>query len=85
MFQRGPVVYCLEDMDRQFAMDSLIVPKSASVEAEHRRDQLGGAAILTVAGATAGQKALPPVAAVPYYAWSNREPAPMAVWFRTVR
>ena len=84
-FERGPVVYCIEDTDRQFAGNSLVVPESATVEAEHRRDLLGGVTVLTIAGARAGDKPLPRVTAVPYYAWSNREPAPMAVWFRTAR
>ena len=43
-----------------------------------RPDLLGRVTVLQ--GAAAGRDAGAELTAIPFYAWSNREPTPMAVW-----
>lgn len=92
---RGPLVYCLEEVDfgkppQLFAADSDSVPL-----AHWRPDVLGGVASLEVDGKTetaAAESELyrtlspetEPAKAdfVPYYAWNNRGPNGMMVWLR---
>jgi hypothetical protein len=81
---RGPLVYCFEQADRP-ARDvwGMLLEKDAPFMAEEAPGLLGGVVVLR------GQAVRPPgppsiasfpVVAVPYYAWANREPGPMAVW-----
>ncbi|HEX2851953.1 MAG TPA: glycoside hydrolase family 127 protein [Opitutaceae bacterium] len=81
-FERGPVVYCVEDVDWAKSLDQLSVPASASVAPEERAQLLGGLTVLTIDGAKAGETAAPRITAIPYYAWNNRGLAPMTVWLR---
>ncbi len=79
-FERGPVVYCVEDVDRALGVDTLIVPTTAHVGVERRPKLLRGLTVLTVDGATSAHTAVGQVTAIPYFAWNNRGLAPMAVW-----
>jgi uncharacterized protein len=85
-FERGPVVYCVEDLDRDLALDHLVIPPSASVTAAARPDLLGGVTVRTISGARASAEtdaiSLRTFTAVPYFSWDNRGLAPMAVWLR---
>ncbi len=81
-FERGPLVYCVEDLDRRWSPDGLVVPAGAPVTAEARPGLLGGVVALTIGGAERDGRALGPVTAIPYFAWDNRGLAPMAVWLR---
>lgn len=81
---RGPVVYCLEQIDNPDAdLDRTVVPKGIALAARHEPDLLGG--VVTLSGtaqaltAAGGRKAVA-IRAIPYYAWANREPAKMRVW-----
>lgn len=85
---RGPLVYCVEQVDCA-ARDpwGVTLEPDASFITEHRPDLLGGVVVLR------GEATRPPgppvidrfpVTAVPYYAWANREPGSMAVWFRVL-
>jgi DUF1680 family protein len=84
-FERGPVVYCVEDVDRAWSLDSLSVPADAAVTAEMRPKLLGGVEALVIKGARGAGNAVGPVTAIPYFAWDNRGLAPMAVWLQTGR
>lgn len=81
-FQRGPLVYALEEADNGAGLDALRVPLDAEVTAAFKPDLLGGVNILTGTGAdTATGTGRPrPFAAVPYFAWANRGAGEMRVW-----
>jgi hypothetical protein len=94
--QRGPVVYCLEEVDNGPDLNALVLPREAKLRATHKRDLLGGVTVIQgrasrekasakgsdlYAGAPRKTKSVP-VTAVPYYAWCNREPGEMLVWIR---
>jgi uncharacterized protein len=76
--ERGPLVYCIEGIDNGGESQSVVLPDSTELVAEHRQNLLGGVTVLRAknqaeAGAT-------PFTAIPYYAWSNRGDGQMCVW-----
>jgi uncharacterized protein len=91
---RGPLVYCLEQIDNGAELDALTLPLNAAFAPEERPDLPGG--MLGLAGRGFREQTRndglyadePPVAqpttvrALPYYAWANREPGEMQVWIR---
>jgi uncharacterized protein len=91
---RGPLVYCLEQIDNGADLDAMTLPVDAALAPEERPDLPGG--MLALAGPGFREHARnnglysdePPAAhpttvrAVPYYAWGNREPGEMQVWIR---
>lgn len=93
---RGPLVYCLEQIDNTaHGLPRLRLPRGAAVAAESRADLFDGIQVLKApAMAVAGEwgdalyRSEPPVetsaqvTAVPYYIWCNRGPNPMQVWIR---
>jgi len=81
-FERGPVVYCVEDVDWAKTLDALTIPANAQLNAESRPRLLGGLTVLTIDGAQAAGAAAPRITALPYFAWNNRGLAPMAVWLK---
>jgi len=91
--QRGPVVYCLEDVDNPCRVDQVAIPESAEFTAQFEPDLLGGVAAVRVAGRQHGiletddgfriESRDVDLTAVPYYAWDNREPGNMVVWVPT--
>jgi DUF1680 family protein len=97
--KRGPLVYCVEQVDNQkVPVPRIRLPRSASLESRQRTDLFGG--IVTVvaeaeAASTSGwddrlYRDQPPAedpatwVAVPYYLWNNREPGRMLVWIPEV-
>ena len=72
-FERGPLVYCVEEIDQKVAPDSLAAPLNISTKS--RPAFLGGVTVLEIKGASG--KAL---TAIPYFSWNNRGLAPMTVW-----
>ena len=93
--QRGPVVYCFEEVDNGPDLDQISLPSKAPIRATYRK-MLGGAVVLTAqarrvaqAGRDGGlyasvkpkRKAVR-VTAVPYCLWNNRKPGEMLVWIR---
>jgi hypothetical protein len=93
--RRGPLIYCVEAADNPGGpVQSLTLPRSASLDAKWRDDLFGGAMTLTanaerlVPGDGAGKlySTAPPagrdavLTAVPYCLWANREPGSMQVW-----
>jgi len=71
--ERGPVVYCVEEIGQKVAPDSLAAPLNISTKAQPA--VLGGVTVLEIQGAGAA-----PLTAVPYFSWNNRGLAPMTVW-----
>jgi DUF1680 family protein len=93
---RGPLIYCLESADNSEDPRSLTIEKDARLNAEFRKELLGG---VTVIQGTALAKSSPawttalyrpaaaersskriPITAIPYYANTNRGPVQMVVW-----
>ena len=73
-FERGPVVYCVEDVDRKAPE---VAPAVELISATAKPDLLGGVMVLTAKD--------PDFLAIPYFAWNNRGLAPMAVWLKRER
>ena len=76
---RGPVVYCLEQVDNpDVDVKTLQLPGNSVLEASHRPDLLKGVTVLK-GKATSGGKSVT-MTTVPYYAWANRDKGAMTVW-----
>jgi DUF1680 family protein len=71
--ERGPLVYCFEQLDQDVVLDQTAVVAGDLVEIE-RPDLLGG---VTTVGVPTRDGHL---TAIPYYAWANRAVGPMTVW-----
>jgi DUF1680 family protein len=93
--RRGPLIYCVEEADNPGdPVQTLALPRSASIEAKWREDLFGGVMTLTASAKRLApgdsDRALysttPPatreaqLTALPYYLWANREPGSMQVW-----
>ena len=81
--QRGPVVYCLEEVDNGAGIFDLILPDNASFSSKFQQDLLGG--IVTIEGEAIligknGSEKKSIITAIPYYSWANRGPGKMLVW-----
>ena len=98
--QRGPLVYCAEQVDHDRPLALLALPPGAAVRAERAPNLLGGVVRLVadavafepdpVEGALYRESSVPrpprpaTLTAVPYGTWDNRAAGPMKVWVRTV-
>ncbi len=94
--RRGPLVYCLEQVDHDAPIQRLLLPAAAELRARFEPELLGGVVLLEAEGLAlvdAGWEEMlyspsPPAAApcalraIPYAAWDNRAPGPMTVWLR---
>ncbi len=92
--QRGPVVYCLEEVDNGRDLSDVVLPRSARLTPKFERGLLGGVVVLkgkaqrrdpsAWAGRLYGADATPrrnaAIKAVPYAVWANRQPGEMLVW-----
>ena len=96
--QRGPVIYCLEEVDNGTNLPDIILPAGSELNAEYDKKLLGG--VVTITGDALktdltlwkGDLYKPidieyntekiKIKAVPYYTWSNRKPGEMLVWIR---
>lgn len=96
--QRGPVVYCLEEVDNPITpLDRIVIPLNTRWEVDYRPDLLGGVAVLRGTARALEAPAMSSlytparparytpveVTAVPYCVWDNRAPGEMRVWFRS--
>jgi len=93
--QRGPLVYCLEQVDHTADVHTILLPDASELTARFRPRLLGGAAVIE-GGALALSRAgwrgrlyrpsprrrtrAVRIRAVPYCLWDNREKGAMAVW-----
>jgi len=98
--QRGPLVYCAEQVDHDQPLALLALPPGAAVRAERTPSLLGGVVRLVadavafepdpVEGALYRESKAPrpprpaTLTAVPYGTWDNRAAGPMKVWVRAV-
>ena len=93
--QRGPVVYCLEQVDNAADVHAILLPDSAELTARFKPKLLGGAVAITGGGLAAdgrgwaGRLYRPSrglttrpvrITAVPYCLWDNRAKGAMVVW-----
>lgn len=92
---RGPLVYCLEEVDNGENLSALYVDTDQPIT-EEESDLFGGSVILRAEGQRVAQiswkgglySAVKPVrepvtlTAVPYAYWNNRTPGEMAVWIK---
>jgi len=89
VFERGPIVYCLEGPDnRDSTVQNITVDKLAVSNALYRPNLLNGVEVITAKG-TGSKRRLnadallqtdQDVTAIPYYAWANRGSGEMTVW-----
>ncbi|WP_157181495.1 glycoside hydrolase family 127 protein [Actinopolymorpha alba] len=86
--ERGPLVYAVEQVDQADAVvvDDLLIDPTI-LEEEYDEELFGGVPVVIARtiprqpDPTAGdQVPLPPVRAIPYFMWANREVGPMRVW-----
>jgi hypothetical protein len=68
--QRGPVVYCLEEVDNP-DIDAVRIVEDEKFDTAFEKDLLGG--IVRIQAADGGNY-------IPYYAWDNRAAGKMLVW-----
>lgn len=95
--QRGPLVYCVEEVDNVKPLASLSLAEEPGLTDRNVPDLLGGCVVVegdgTVrddSGWDAGSPYRPLIKhskavrfmAIPYYLWGNREPGEMSVWLR---
>ena len=94
--QRGPVVYCLEEVDNGTCLHDLILPRAVNLKAKFEPRLLGG--VVVIAGKAQRRelatwkgdlyrRAGTPleavlIKAIPYAVWANRQPGEMVVWMR---
>jgi len=95
-WQRGPIVYCLEQADNGANLNDLAIKGDTKLEARFEKDLLDGVVVID---AVAQRRVMDdwqnrlyhnndtrvesvPVRAIPYFAWGNREPGEMLVWLR---
>jgi hypothetical protein len=94
--RRGPIVYCMEAVDNAAPLHTVAIAPDTEFKAVFAPTLLGGVVTLEGAGLVADPEGwegklyradVQPVRvalkAVPYYAWDNRAPGEMRVWFPT--
>lgn len=72
--QRGPLVYCMEEVDNTSGFDQVNITSETRFENAFNPDLLDG--VETIQAQTGKQ----PVTFIPYYAWDNRKAGKMKVW-----
>jgi uncharacterized protein len=86
--ERGPIVYCLEEVDNNFIFGNMMLPDDAVLSATFEKNKLNGVSVLTGEGivfdsSTDGLSKQPKTQsfiAIPYYSWCNRGITQMEVW-----
>ena len=96
--QRGPLVYCLEQVDNGPDLYSVSLPANAELKTVDRPDLLGG--VVAISGRGKARRTSPHARAlyedgsradgdeerqllfIPYYAWANRAAGEMILWVR---
>jgi len=94
--QRGPIVYCLEEVDNGSNLSALSILHDTKFEVEFNENLLGGVSVVKGKGLrtleTTWEDTLyrpfnreeqpVEIKAVPYALWGNRNPGEMEVWIR---
>jgi uncharacterized protein len=93
--KRGPLMYCLEEIDHTDTVHSITLPEDTDLKAEIASDLLGGITVIRGKGQVPdsrswnGQLYRPidhtvrrpiDLTAIPYYAWNNRGKGHMTTW-----
>lgn len=92
--QRGPLVYCLEEVDNGKNLDRIFLQENAKFAIQHKPNLLKGVTIIQTTALVretadwtrqlyrpANPKfSKKKITAVPYYAWANRKLGEMIVW-----
>lgn len=73
--QRGPLVYCIEEVDNK-KFDKVELTPETTYSTQFEADLLGGIQTIT---AQSGKQT---IKFIPYYAWDNREAGKMEVWVK---
>lgn len=77
--ERGPVVYCMEEVDNPGSdLQAVTLADSSSLQPEWEGERMGGYVRL-VSGQTGA-----PLTLIPYHLWGHRDVGQMAVWLRRV-
>lgn len=93
---RGPLVYCLEEVDNGADLHNLILNANTKFDVSFDPNLLNGIAIISAEGVrelanwddtlyrvNASLETQPvKLTFIPYYAWANRDPGEMLVWVR---
>ena len=96
--QRGPVVYCLEQVDNPVPLHRILLPRDAELKPHFEVNLLGGVTVISGKALVrddsdwdnvlyrAEPAKLKPleIKAIPYYAWDHREPGDMRVWIMAI-
>ncbi len=72
--QRGPLVYCMEEVDNPEKFDEKVIAPSTTFKSAFETALLDGVEVIKAE--TDGQA----ITLIPYYAWDNREAGKMKVW-----
>lgn len=94
--QRGPLVYCLEEVDNGKALNNIVLPRNARLTVKRDNTVLRGIPVIAARGRRrtlpewkntlyrpAGSKETSvTIKAIPYFMWENRQPGEMLVWIR---
>ncbi|MCB7069773.1 glycoside hydrolase family 127 protein [Caldibacillus sp. 210928-DFI.2.22] len=92
--QRGPIIYCIEEIDNGENLPSIYLARDSELRAKYEEDLLGGIVTITADAYRLNEETwgeelylsqLPErkkveIKAIPYYAWCNRDPGEMLVW-----
>jgi DUF1680 family protein len=92
--QRGPVIYCLEEMDNGPRLWNIALAANAWLAVEYAEDLFGGVAVIEGEASRVEEDLLDgelyqplrektkpvKIRAVPYCLWGNRKPGEMMVW-----
>ena len=93
--QRGPIVYCLEEIDNGPNLHEIVLPNKSELKVEFDDNLLGGITVITAEAQrykspwvedelykadVESQYRPVTVKFIPYYAWANRTPGEMMVW-----
>ena len=73
--QRGPLVYCIEEVDNK-KFDKVELTPETVYSTQFEADLLGGVQTITA------QNGKQTIKFIPYYAWDNREAGKMEVWVK---
>lgn len=82
VIMRGPLVYCVEEIDNRNYFDDSQKPYLLpnGMEAQKRDDLLNGVVVINGKALVSGGDEHVNITAIPYYAWCNREQGQMKVW-----
>ncbi|QSO49282.1 glycoside hydrolase family 127 protein [Alicyclobacillus mengziensis] len=95
--QRGPVVFCIEEVDNGTNLSDIVLKRQFEPEFHFREGFLEGLPYITVQAwrsapkkdeilyspLSVDERVSTVITAIPYFSWCNREPGEMLVWLRT--